>query len=83
MDKDRVKGAIDEAVGSAKRHLGGWTGDINTQAEGMAQQAKGKVETAFGKLKDAGRDALDSTTAPHEVEGGRREVIFVEDQKIP
>lgn len=57
MDKDRVKGTIDDAVGRAKRQAGEWTGDTQTQAEGTAQQVKGKAEKAWGNVKDAARDA--------------------------
>jgi uncharacterized protein YjbJ (UPF0337 family) len=65
MDKARVQGTIDEAVGSAKRHVGKWTGDTRTELEGAAQQIKGKVENAVGKLKDAARDAHSRATEPH------------------
>jgi uncharacterized protein YjbJ (UPF0337 family) len=44
MDKDKVKGAIDDAAGRVKRQVGEWTGDTSAQAEGAAQQVKGKVE---------------------------------------
>jgi len=57
MDKDRVKGAVDDAVGRAKRQVGEWTGDTRTQAEGAAQQIKGKTEKVVGQVKDAVRDA--------------------------
>jgi uncharacterized protein YjbJ (UPF0337 family) len=57
MDKDRVKGTIDDAVGRAKRQAGEWTGNTETQAEGAAQQVKGKAEKAWGNVKDAVRDA--------------------------
>ncbi|HSZ16074.1 MAG TPA: CsbD family protein [Terracidiphilus sp.] len=57
MDKDRVKGTIDDAVGRAKRQAGEWTGNTQTQAEGAAQQIKGKAEKAWGNVKDAARDA--------------------------
>lgn len=57
MDKDRVKGAVDDAAGRIKRQAGEWTGDPNTQAEGAAQQVKGKVEKIVGNVKDAARDA--------------------------
>jgi uncharacterized protein YjbJ (UPF0337 family) len=57
MDKDRVKGAVDDTVGRAKRQVGEWTGDTKTQAEGAAQQVKGKAEKAWGNVKDAVRDA--------------------------
>jgi len=59
MDKDRVKGKLDDAAGRAKRQVGEWTGDSKLQAEGTAQQVKGKVENAWGKAKDAVRDAGD------------------------
>ena len=53
MDKDRVKGAIDDAAGRVKRQVGEWTGDTGTQVEGAAQQVKGKAEKAWGTVKDA------------------------------
>ncbi len=60
MDKDRVKGAIDDAAGRVKRQVGEWTGDTEAQAEGAAQQVKGKAEKAWGTVKDAARDAKDN-----------------------
>jgi uncharacterized protein YjbJ (UPF0337 family) len=59
MDKDQVKGTIDDAAGRAKRQVGEWTGDTGTQVEGAAQQLKGKAEKAWGNVKDAARDAKD------------------------
>ena len=66
MDKDRVKGAIDDAAGRAKRQVGEWTGDTNAQVEGAAQQVKGKAEKAWGNVKDAARDAKDEVAAERE-----------------
>ncbi len=57
MDKDQVKGAINDAAGRAKRQVGEWTGDTNAQVEGAAQQIKGKVQKVVGNVKDAARDA--------------------------
>ncbi len=57
MDKDRVKGAINDAAGRAKRQVGEWTGDTNAQVEGAAQQIKGKAQKAVGTVKDAARDS--------------------------
>jgi uncharacterized protein YjbJ (UPF0337 family) len=57
MDKDRVKGTVDDAAGRVKRQVGEWTGDTQSQVEGGAQQVKGKVEKAWGNVKDAARDA--------------------------
>lgn len=59
MDKDRIKGKIDDVKGRVKRQTGEWTGDENLQAEGTADQVKGKAENLVGKVKDAGRDAAD------------------------
>jgi uncharacterized protein YjbJ (UPF0337 family) len=55
MNKDRVKGAIDEVVGSAKRKAGELTGDTPLQIKGIAQQVKGKLENTWGNAKDAVR----------------------------
>ncbi len=59
MDKDRVEGKMKDIKGRVKRQVGEWTGNEKTQAEGAADQAKGKIQNAWGKAKDAGRDVLD------------------------
>ena len=59
MDKDRVKGTIDDAAGRAKRQVGEWTGDTGTQADGAAQQVKGKIEKAWGNVKESVKDVGD------------------------
>jgi uncharacterized protein YjbJ (UPF0337 family) len=56
MNKDTVKGTIDDAAGRAKRQVGEWTGDTKTQVDGAAQQVKGKAEKAWGNVKDAAHD---------------------------
>lgn len=63
MNKNQVKGIIDEVAGTAKRKAGAVTDNPKLQLEGMAQQAKGKVEGAWGKAKDAVRDAIENTEA--------------------
>jgi uncharacterized protein YjbJ (UPF0337 family) len=57
MNKDTVKGTMDDAAGRVKRQVGEWTGDTKTQVDGAAQQVKGKVEKAWGNVKDAAHDA--------------------------
>jgi uncharacterized protein YjbJ (UPF0337 family) len=57
MNKDTVKGAMDDAAGRAKRQVGEWTGNTDLQVDGAAQQVKGKVEKAVGNVKDAAKDA--------------------------
>lgn len=56
MNKDQVKGTMDDAAGRVKRQAGEWTGDTKTQAEGATQQVKGKVEKAWGNVKDAAKN---------------------------
>ena len=86
MNKDRVKGTIDEVVGSAKRHVGNLTGDTRTEIEGAVQQVKGKVENAWGKTKDAARDAQANLKASQKAdEKARREdrtVVIVENRNL-
>jgi uncharacterized protein YjbJ (UPF0337 family) len=53
MNKNRVNGTIDEAVGITKRKVGELTGNLSLQVKGVAQQAKGKLENAVGKVKDS------------------------------
>lgn len=57
MNKDTVKGTMDDAAGRAKRQVGEWTGNTDMQVDGAAQQVKGKVEKAVGNVKDAAKDA--------------------------
>jgi len=73
MDKDRVKGKLDEAAGRVQRQAGEWTGDTENQAEGAAREVKGKVQNAWGKTKDAVRDATDDSRKRDERE--RREDV--------
>jgi len=61
VNQDRVKGTINEIAGSAKRKVGDLTGNSKLQIEGMVQQAKGKVENAWGKTKDAAREAAEGS----------------------
>jgi uncharacterized protein YjbJ (UPF0337 family) len=58
MNSDDIKGTIDDAAGRAKRQVGEWTGDTKTQAEGAAQQVKGKAEKVVGNV----RDSIDKAT---------------------
>jgi uncharacterized protein YjbJ (UPF0337 family) len=74
MDKDRVKGAVNDAAGRAKRQVGEWTGDTNAQVEGAAQQIKGKAQKVVGNVKDAARDASQNNVdRENEQEKGREQ----------
>jgi uncharacterized protein YjbJ (UPF0337 family) len=71
MDKDRVKGAVNDAAGRVKRQVGEWTGDTGAQVEGAIQQGKGKAQKAWGTVKDAARDANANATREQERENER------------
>jgi len=74
MDKDRVKGAVNDAAGRAKRQVGEWTGNTNAQVEGAAQQLKGKAQKVVGNMKDAARDASrNNVDRENEQEKGRQQ----------
>ena len=54
MNKDNIKGKAKDIAGRVERQAGEWTGDEKAQAEGLGRQAEGKVQKAWGDLKDAG-----------------------------
>jgi uncharacterized protein YjbJ (UPF0337 family) len=57
MDKDRIKGKMEDVAGRVERQAGEWTGDEKAQAEGLKHQVKGKARNMAGQIKDAARDA--------------------------
>lgn len=65
MKTDQVKGTVDDAAGRAKRQAGEWTGDVNKQMDGAAQQIKGKAEKAWGNLKDAAHEGSHESNDPN------------------
>jgi uncharacterized protein YjbJ (UPF0337 family) len=56
MNKDNVKGKMNDIKGRVKRQVGEWTGDENAQAEGTMDQVKGKVQNAWGNVKEGVKD---------------------------
>jgi uncharacterized protein YjbJ (UPF0337 family) len=60
MDKEHVKGAVDNVVGKTKEAAGHATGNKKLEAEGKVDQVKGAVHNAAGDAKDAGKEAIDS-----------------------
>lgn len=76
MDKDRIKGKMEDVAGRAERQAGEWTGDKKAQAEGLKHQIKGKARNAAGQIKDAARDAAKEANRenpPEDVEDIDRE----------
>jgi uncharacterized protein YjbJ (UPF0337 family) len=52
VDKDRIKGKIEEIKGDVKERIGGASKDRSTQAEGFAENKKGKLREGVGELKE-------------------------------
>jgi uncharacterized protein YjbJ (UPF0337 family) len=59
VDKNRIKGKMDEIAGRAKRQAGEWTGDTQAQGEGTVDEIKGRAENTWGKVKDSARNLKD------------------------
>lgn len=49
---DKAKGMANEAGGKVKRGVGKMTGDRDLEAEGAAQELKGKGQKMIGKAKE-------------------------------
>jgi uncharacterized protein YjbJ (UPF0337 family) len=52
MNKDRIRGAANQAKGAVKKGVGTLTGDTKLKAEGEVDKAVGKTQSAIGGLKD-------------------------------
>ena len=58
MDKDRIKGKVEDIAGRAERQADEWTGDKKAEQEGMKHQIKGKARNAMDQVKDAAWDTM-------------------------
>jgi len=70
MKDDRLKGAIDEVMGTVKQKAGEFTGNTPLQIRGIAQQAKGKIESIWGRAKHA----MDATNEEPRTQNGTRTI---------
>lgn len=59
MNKDQVEGKVKDIAGRVQRQAGEWSDDPEQQVKGAAKQAEGKVQNAWGKGKEAAKDAAD------------------------
>ena len=60
MNKDQVKGRIEEATGKVKEVAGKVTGDKDLEQEGKVQNIGGKVQAGYGDLKEDMKNAVES-----------------------
>ncbi len=56
MDKDRVKGAAEQAKGKVKEQAGKLTGDTKLESEGKVDKTAGRIRNTVGGMKDSLRD---------------------------
>ncbi len=56
VDKNEIKGGAKEIGGKIKEAAGRATGNRDMEAEGVVDQAEGKTQKNYGKVKDAVKD---------------------------
>jgi uncharacterized protein YjbJ (UPF0337 family) len=59
MNKDQVKGRVEEAKGSVKETTGKAVGNDRLQSEGAGDKVAGKAQATFGDAKEKVKDAID------------------------
>ncbi len=58
MNKDQVKGRVEQAKGSVKEAAGKVVGNQRLEDEGRADKAAGKVQSTYGDVKKDVKDVL-------------------------
>jgi uncharacterized protein YjbJ (UPF0337 family) len=56
IDPDRTEGSMKQAGGKLKEGAGALFGDEKLKNEGRADKAEGKLQNAWGSMKDTARD---------------------------
>jgi uncharacterized protein YjbJ (UPF0337 family) len=59
IDQDRTEGSLKQTGGRMKEGAGALFGDEKMKREGQADQAEGKLQNAWGSVKDEARDLTD------------------------
>ena len=59
MDREEVKGKVDQGIGKAKEAQGKLTGNPDTEAEGEHQQVRGNAREHVGRVRDAAGNIAD------------------------
>lgn len=57
MNKDQVKGRMEEAKGAIKETTGKVVGNTKLQTEGTVDKAAGKTQASYGDAKDKAKKA--------------------------
>ena len=59
MNKDQVKGRVEQAKGSVKEAAGKVVGNEKLEAEGKVDKAAGKTQATYGDAKEKVKGAVD------------------------
>jgi uncharacterized protein YjbJ (UPF0337 family) len=59
MNKDQVKGRVEQAKGSVKEGVGKATNNPNLRDEGTADKVTGKTQATYGDAKQKIKNAVD------------------------
>jgi uncharacterized protein YjbJ (UPF0337 family) len=59
MNKDQIKGRVEEAKGKVKEAAGVILDDKGLEIEGNVQKNVGKVQSGFGDLKEDVKESID------------------------
>jgi uncharacterized protein YjbJ (UPF0337 family) len=59
MNKDQIKGRVDEAAGKVKEKTGDALGNKRMENEGRADKVAGKTQAGYGDAKEKTKDAID------------------------
>ena len=58
MNKDQVKGRVEQAKGTVKEATGKVMNDRDLQAEGDIDKTAGKVQADYGDVKEKAKDVV-------------------------
>ncbi|HEY2560609.1 MAG TPA: CsbD family protein [Caldimonas sp.] len=59
MNKDQVKGRVEQAKGNVKENAGKAVGNPNLRDQGSAEKVAGKTQATYGDAKQKVKDAVD------------------------
>ena len=59
IDDDRTEGSMKQMGGEMKEGAGKLFGDSKMKHEGQADRAEGKLQNAWGSMKDEARESVD------------------------
>lgn len=65
MNKDQIKGRVEETKGKIKESTGHAIGNPDMEDRGTAEKITGKVQKSYGDAKERLKDEIDDTQDRH------------------